>query len=98
VRDGEVVQLRARVRNVGVIPTGLAGAHGPDRPGALTLELALPPGTRLLAGEARVPLGRLDGGELSREVGWIVLAPEGCTFTLRASAELPLPVELEVTP
>jgi hypothetical protein len=97
-REGEVVQLRARVRNVGLIPTGLAGAHGPGSAGALALELALPPGARLLAGEARVGLGRLDGGELSREVGWIVLAPEGSTFTLRASAELPLPVEVEVRP
>lgn len=97
-RDGEVVHLRARVRNLGLMPTGLWGGQGPGSTGDLSLELVVPPGAKLLAGEARVALGRLDGGEASRDVGWILLAPEDSTFRLRAHSELALPVEAEDRP
>jgi hypothetical protein len=97
-RDGEVVHLSARVRNQGLMPTGLWGGQGPGSAGELGLELVVPPGAKLLAGEARVALGRLDGGEASRDIGWILLAPEDSTFKLRAQSELALPVEAEVRP
>jgi hypothetical protein len=97
-RDGEVVHLRARVRNQGLMPTGLWGGQGPGSSGGLGLELAVPPGAKLLAGEARVALGRLDGGEASKEIGWILLAPEDSTFRLKAESELTLPVEVEARP
>jgi len=97
-RDGEVVHLRARVRNQGLMPTGLWGGRGPGSAGELSLELAVPPGAKLLAGEARLALGRLDGGEASGEIGWILLAPEDSTFRLRAQSELALPVDVEARP
>jgi hypothetical protein len=97
-REGDVVHVRARVKNLGALPTGLAGGAGPTEKGALTLAIELQPGARLLAGENPVRLGRLDGGELSREAEWIVFAPEGSTLTLRANCELALPVVVEVRP
>lgn len=98
VREGEVVRLRARVKNLGALPTGLAGAQGPGGRGALRLELVVPPDARLIAGEPVVNLGRLDGGELSRDVDWILLAPSGALVELRSDSELALPVSVEVRP
>jgi hypothetical protein len=82
-RTGELLHLRAQVRNVGALPTGMT------RPGApgVALELVLPTGARLVAGEPRVELPRLLGGELSAEAAWVILAPEGSTFRLRASSD-----------
>lgn len=97
-RSGDVVELRARAKNLGALPTGLAGGAGPQGSGALLLELALPAGASLIAGEAKVGLGRLEGGELSPEVAWIVLAPEGAVLELSCESELAAAVRAEVRP
>lgn len=109
-RDGDVCRVRARVRNTGLLPTGLAarGASAsttsPRRPAStdaaaeLTLELGLPAGAELFAGRQRVERARLLGGETSEEYEWVVLAPEGSTFTLTARAEWTPTVVREVKP
>jgi len=91
-RTGELLHLRAQVRNVGALPTGMTR---PDEPG-LALELVLPAGAKLVAGEARVELPRLLGGELSAEAAWVILAPEGSLFRLRTSSDWTGGVEREV--
>lgn len=97
-RAGNVVTLNARVKNAGVFPTGMAGGAGPRGKGRLEVELGLPPGARLLAGSPVERLGRLDGGELSGELTWIVFTPEGASLTLEARCELALPQRVEVQP
>ncbi|HVS19196.1 MAG TPA: hypothetical protein VMT18_11395 [Planctomycetota bacterium] len=97
-RAGNVVTLHARVKNAGVLPTGLAGGAGPRGKGELVVALELPPGARLLAGRPEEHLGRLEGGELSRELTWIVLTPEGASLALEARCELALPQRVQVQP
>ena len=91
-RSGELLHLRAQVRNQGTLPTGMT------RPGeaGVTLALELPPGAQLVAGELVVELPRLLGGELSAEAAWVLLAPEGSLFRLSASADWTGPVVREV--
>jgi hypothetical protein len=97
-RTGEVCRISARVRNAGLLPTRLAvSAEGPDSD-ALTLELNLPPGSRLLAGEPVCRLPRLLGSDLSDDCEWIVLAPVGSAFTLSAKSPWTLAVTREVKP
>lgn len=100
-RDGEVCTVRARVANPGALPTG--GATSGRAPGSpwgrgARLEIELPTGARLLAGEARVALGEIAGGGASHEVAWIVLAPAGSVMTLRASAPWTGAIAREVKP
>lgn len=85
-RDGELVRLRASVKNSGRLPTGLGGACAARRESGVAVELVLPAGARLLAGDARVDLPRLAGEETSREIAWLVLAPAGSVFEVRTSA------------
>ena len=82
-RDGLVVRLRVRVRNGGALPTGA----GPlPAGGAGHIELVLPEGTTLLAGEAVVPFDHLPGGAASPEGEWLLTAPEGAVLGLRVSS------------
>lgn len=97
-RDGNVVTLSARVKNAGSLPTGLWGGAGPVGRGDLTVTLELPPGARLLAGRLEERLGRLEGGELSSELNWIVFTPEGAELSLTALSEHALPVRQELLP
>jgi len=99
-RDGNVCRIRARALQQGRLPTGLAvtGRSGVVPAGELTLELALAPGARLLAGAERTRLGRLAGGVRSEVASWLVLAPPGAVFTLRASTPWSLDVERELVP
>jgi hypothetical protein len=104
-RDGEVCTIRARLTNHGALPTSCAtSGHAPGgrragEPGAFArLELELPTGARLLAGEPRVELGQIAGAGASREVAWVVLAPAGSVMTVRASAPFTLPIQREVKP
>lgn len=93
--SGEVVVLRARVRNRGALPTGV----GPESAGrGTTLSLDLPAGVQLLVGERSVDLGHLPGNGASDELSWILVAPEGTVLTLRAAAPLGVAVEREVRP
>jgi hypothetical protein len=84
------------VRNPGALPTGSAvggiGARG------VHLEIELPAGARLLAGDAAVELEEIPGNGTSREVSWVALAGPGTVFSLRASARWASPVAREVKP
>ena len=97
-RDGRIATLRARVRNVGRLPTSLAARSAVRSTGGVTLELALEEGHELLAGRELDTLGTLAGGESSVEREWIVLAPEGSALALRATAPWCNPVRVEVRP
>ena len=97
-REGELVRLSARVNNTGRLPTGLASRSAAARNGAATgvaLELELPPGAQLVAGAPRATMPRLFGGELSREVSWVLIAPEDSVFRLKARADWATAVTLE---
>jgi hypothetical protein len=96
-RDGEVVRLRARVKNRGALPSGVSPAAVPPAEGC-TLELVLPAEARLLAGPERTVLGHLPGAGLSAEVEWLVQAPAGARLRLRAEDRLTAPVRIEVQP
>ncbi len=104
-REGDVCTIRARVRNTGALPTGGAvlapgGApHGGSSSArGVRLELELPAGARLLAGDAAVALDEIPGGGASREVSWIVLAGPSTVFSVRASARWTAPAAREVKP
>lgn len=101
-RDGEVCTLRVRAENKGQLPTGLwttgrwRGTRD-SKPGVV-LELSLPQGARLLAGEPRVDLGELCAGGASRSVAWVVLAAPGSMLRLSLSSAWTSPFEREVKP
>jgi hypothetical protein len=100
-RRGEVVSLRAALRNAGHLPTGLEGPPLEGRSSAgrgAVMTLELPSGARLLAGAERVPLGRLAGQELSTEAAWVVFAPQGSVLQLRAEAPWAAPHTQELRP
>jgi hypothetical protein len=97
-RDGDVCRVRARIKNTGALPTGLAVSASRPGAAALVLVLELPAGARLLAGRESTSLVPLVGGELSPEREWIVLAPAGSTFTLRAKCPWTLDAAREVKP
>jgi hypothetical protein len=97
-RDGEIVHLRASVKNIGRLPTGLGGLCAARRESGVAVELSLPAGARLLAGSARVELPRLVGDETSREVLWIALAPAGSVFEVTTSAPWCAAVSQKVQP
>ncbi len=97
-RDGDVCRIRARIANAGVLPTGLAiSDRRVDGVGAW-LSLELPAEAKLIAGSGRCSLARLAGGGISRECEWVVVAPAGSTFSLRAGGDWALPVAKEVKP
>jgi hypothetical protein len=95
-REGDVCTIRTRVRNAGALPTGGAvrglGAVG------VRIELDLPAGARLLAGDAAVLLDEIPGGGTSREVSWIAVAGAGTVFSFRASAHWAASTAREVKP
>ena len=98
-REGSILHMSARVANVGELATGMATEPQPEGSEfGVSLELALPAGSRILAGTERVGLGTLAGGGKSRVVEWIVLAPPGSVVKLRASSAWTLDAELEVRP
>lgn len=95
VRDGRVVRLRARVRNRGILPSGIAREGLFGRAG-LTLALELPRGARRLAGAAIQSLAHVPGGGSSAEVEWLLLLPEGTSLKLVAKDDWTLPVSREL--
>jgi len=97
-RDGRIVTLRARVRNVGRLPTSLAARSAVRAQVGVSLECVLEDGQQLLAGRELDALGTLAGGESSAEREWVVLVPEGSSLALRAAAPWCNPVRTEVRP
>lgn len=70
------------------------GARGPG----LAVRLVLPVGARLLAGDERQVLPPLAGGSVSAPLEWLLLAPEGSTFTLEVVRGRRAPVTKELRP
>jgi hypothetical protein len=101
-REGEVCTLRVRAENKGLLPTGLwtTGRWQSTRDAApgVVLELVLPQGARLLAGEPRLAFGELCAGGASRAAAWVVLAAPGSTLKLEVSSPWTSPIEREVKP
>lgn len=97
-RDGDVCRIRARLANGGVLPTGMAISDSRAGSVGAWVELELPAGAKLIAGEPRCEISRLAGGGISRECEWIVVAPQGSTFTLRAGSDWSLAIGKEVKP
>ncbi len=101
-REGEVCTIRARIADVGTLPSGAwtsgRAASGNAEPAGARLELEIPAGARLLTGEAGVSLATISGGGTSREVSWIVLAAPGSVLTVRATAPWTVPITREVKP
>jgi hypothetical protein len=91
-RRGDLIHLAARVRNGGLVPSGM----GESETGVMRLEL--PEGAALLAGEARISFGHLAGGGVSATAEWLVRASEGAPLVLRAEDRAALPVAREVRP
>jgi hypothetical protein len=88
-RDGELLRLDARVHNRGRLPTGLAGT-------GVGVELGLPGSAELVAGNAIASLPRLAGGESSRELAWVLVAPPDSLVVLSARADWAADVRREV--
>lgn len=94
-RDGELVFLRARVKNEGRLPSIV----GPRiTPRDVTLELEGPEGMQLLAGTTLHKLALLAGGAASEELEWIIVAPEGALFRMRVTFEAGESFEREMRP
>jgi len=75
--NGRVRQLRARVRNHGLLPSGVG--PGGERFGT-KVRVLLPPGVELLAGDEEVLLGHVPGQGTSPTFSWLFSAPEGTLF------------------
>lgn len=93
-REGEVCTLRVRVENKGTLPAGTIRSAA----ASARIEIVLPTGARLLAGESSANLGLLGTGCASREVAWILLAAPNSVLTLRATAPWAAPIVREVRP
>lgn len=90
-REG-VGHLKARVRNLAILPSGV----GPGDPSfGTTVTLLLPTGVELLAGEETVSLGHIPGEGTSEVFSWLFLAPEGTLFRFRVESPWSPPVEFE---
>ena len=92
-REGRVCLIRARVRNSGLLASGV----GPDAANrGARLSLALPQGVALLAGELEVDLGHLPGNGTSPEYVWLLTAPDGSVFRLSVESAWAPPTVREV--
>ena len=97
-RDGDLCRVTAQIKNLGLLPTGLAGGRSGGPGSELDLDLHLPPGAQLVAGELHVEFDHLLGHELSRELSWVVVAPAGSVLRLSATSAWTGSVEREVKP
>jgi hypothetical protein len=91
-RRGELVKLVVRVRNAGLVPTGL----GPQA--RLVLRLELPSDARLISGATEQAFDSLPGHGASPRAEWWVAAPAGSPLTIRAQDQLVREVRTEVRP
>ena len=85
-----LTRLRVELANRGALPTGQW------RRSRCRLELVLPAGAELLAGQLVVSLDCLLGGASSEPVDWLVRRPAGSELTLLASAPWAAGVRTEV--
>lgn len=92
-REGRVCWLKARVKNLGTLPSGV-GPRSPETSVKLRLEIA--PGVNLVAGEQETSLGHLPGRGVSEESTWILSAPEGSVFRVIVESPWSPPAVREV--
>jgi zinc carboxypeptidase len=78
-REGKVCLVKARVKNMGTLPSGV----GPGAPAsAVRLRLELTPGVTLRAGQLETAVGHLPGRGSSDEYSWLLIAPEGSVVSI----------------
>ncbi|MSR62352.1 MAG: hypothetical protein EXS08_07905 [Planctomycetes bacterium] len=78
-REGKVCLLRARVKNLGTLPSGVGpGAQS----SSVRLRLEITPGVTLRAGQLETTVGHLPGRGTSDEYSWLLIAPEGSVLNL----------------
>ncbi|HPF12751.1 MAG TPA: M14 family zinc carboxypeptidase [Planctomycetota bacterium] len=76
--DGEgVLEIRAKLANVGFLPTTSAMEAKTRSKLPIMVELRLPEGSRVLVGNARSQIQRLEGGGGAEDLRWIVQVPKG---------------------
>jgi hypothetical protein len=89
----KLTQVRARVRNHGMLPSGV----GPGGQGmAVRLRIELTRGVTLAGGQAESVIGHLPGRGSSQEYGWLFVAPEGSPVFLTVESAWSAPVRREV--
>jgi hypothetical protein len=92
-REGKVCLVKARVRNAGLLPSGVGpGAHA----SAVRLRLLISTGTTLRAGQLETMIGHLPGRGTSDEYGWLLIAPEDSVLRIAVESAWSAPVEREV--
>lgn len=77
-REGKVCLVKARVKNLGTLPSGV----GPGSASAVRLRLELTPGVTLRAGQLETTVGHLPGRGSSDEYSWLLIAPEGSVVSI----------------
>jgi len=94
-RDGRVCVIKARVKNLGTLPSGV----GPGaETGSVRLRLEITPGVSLLAGQLEVVIGHLPGRGPSNEFSWLLSAPENAVLRIVAESAWSPPTVREVRP
>jgi len=89
-REGGLVHLAVRVRNAGLLPSGMGAAQ------RCVLSLAPPEGGVLIAGELATSLGHIAPGGLSTTLEWVVQCPPGSPFRFSVEDGWTVPVEREL--
>jgi hypothetical protein len=92
-RDGKVSLIKARVRNMGTLPSGV----GPgSQSSAVRLRLEITPGVTLRAGSLETTIGHLPGRGPSDEYSWLLVAQEGSVLRIVAESAWSPPSVREV--
>ena len=92
-REGKVCLLRARVRNLGTLPSGVGpGAQS----SSVRVRLEITPGVTLRAGQLETTVGHLPGRGTSDEYSWLLIAPEGSVVNVVVESAWSPPVVREV--
>jgi hypothetical protein len=82
-RDGKVSLIRARVKNMGLLPSGVGpGAQS----SAVRLRVEITPGITLRAGQLETTIGHLPGRGTSNEYAWLLVAQEGSILRIVAES------------
>jgi hypothetical protein len=92
-REGKVCLVKARVKNLGTLPSGV----GPGAPSSsVRVRLEITPGVTLRAGQLESVVGHLPGRGTSEEYGWLLVAPEGSLVRIVVESAWSPPLEREV--
>lgn len=92
-REGKVCLVKARVKNTGLLPSGVGpGSHA----STVRVHLGISPGMTLRAGQLETVVGHLPGRGTSDEYGWLLIAPEGSVLRITVESAWSAPIEREV--